>query len=47
MIELEDLGDDDIAQEPHFELKTCDRFWLIVFNLKVWSKSDVIFSKIF
>jgi len=25
---LEDLGDDDIALGTHFEVKTCDRFWL-------------------
>jgi len=26
---LEDLGDDDIALEPHLEVKTCDRFRVI------------------
>jgi len=29
MVELEDLGDDDMALGPHFEGETCDRFRLI------------------
>jgi len=28
MLEPEDLGDDDIALGPYFEVKTCDRFRL-------------------
>jgi len=40
---LEDLGDDDIALEPHVEVKTCDRFRLITI-IRLVCRSQVFTS---